>query len=89
MNNKIESSRGENAKAGKDLETTTKPYFYKEIMEEPLPRRLIMSLFEIYDGTLDPMDLLKSFKALMMLQWVIDTIMCLAFLATLMKTTWF
>lgn len=40
-----------------------------------------------YDGIMDPMDHLKSYKALMMIQGTTDALLCLAFLTTLRKAT--
>ena len=53
--------------------------------------RFKMPQTELYDGTIDPLDHLKSFKALMLFHGANDGIMCRAFPATLWKVArlWF
>lgn len=54
-------------------------------MEEPIPTRFKMPQLESYGGTIDPMDHLESYKALLMIQDIMNALLCLAFLATLWK----
>ena len=53
------------------------------VMEHPLPLKFKMPVMDTFDGSKDPMDHLKTFKALMHLQAVVEEIMCRAFLITL------
>lgn len=60
-----------------------KPPFTKEIIEEPLLKEFKVSQFEPYKGTIDPTNYFESFKALMLLQGALETIMYQTFLACL------
>ena len=42
---------------------------------------------EPHDGSIDPLDHLESYKALMLLQETSDALLCIIFLVTLRKTT--
>lgn len=64
---------------------TTNPPFSKGFTDKPLPRRFKVPHLEVYDGTLNLMDYLNRFKALIILQGVIEIILYRAFLVSLMK----
>ena len=53
----------------------------------PLPSKFRMPQMDSYGGVRDPLDHLETFKTLMHLQGVADTIMCRAFATTLKEAT--
>ena len=57
--------------------------FTTQVTSFPLLAKFRMPQVKAYEGSLDPLDHLESFKTLMYLQGVIDEIMCRAFLTTL------
>lgn len=54
-------------------------------MEERIPSRLKIHQLNPYDGIANLLDHLESYIAFMMIKGAIDTLLCLAFLATLYK----
>lgn len=63
----------------------SKPPFTKEIIEEPLLNKFKMAQFKHSNGTMDRVDQVDSFKALMLSLGATDTIMCWAAPTTLKK----
>ena len=63
------------------------PPFTSEIMEEVIPPWFKMSQTKLYDGSVDHLDHLEAFKALMLLHGANDRTLCWAFLATLRKAS--
>ncbi|XP_073117062.1 uncharacterized protein [Elaeis guineensis] len=61
------------------------PPFDDRIMQKPLFDNFKMSQLENYDGSIDPMDHLESFKALMLPHEASDVILYRTFLSTLKK----
>ncbi|KAL2470739.1 Uncharacterized protein Adt_38875 [Abeliophyllum distichum] len=59
--------------------------FSLEVMAIPLPRDFKQPKMEKYDGSSDPVDQLRSFVDLMLLQATPDAIMCRAFPPTLRR----
>ena len=59
--------------------------FFPEILSEPVSNRFKMPAIESFDGSVDPMDHIEGYRALMTLQGASDTLLCIAFLATLKK----
>lgn len=57
-------------------------------MEESVPYRFCLPQLDPYNDTMDPFDHLESYKALMQFQGVTDVLLCIAFPATLRKTTY-
>ena len=57
--------------------------FTAPVTSFPLPTKFHMSQIEAYDGSMDPLDHLESFKTLMHLQGVPNEIICQAFPTTL------
>ena len=55
------------------------------ILDEPISSRFKMPHVEPYDGSTDPVDYLKSYKALMTIQGATDVLLCIGFPATLRK----
>ena len=70
-----------------DLVHRTDSPFTVPVTSFPLPPKFCMPLVESYDGSMDPLDHLESFKTLMHLQGVADEIMCRAFPTTLKGLT--
>ena len=66
-----------------ELVIRTDTPFTPTVMKVPLSLKFKMSVLESFDGTKDPLDHLKTYKALMDLQAVPDEIMCRAFSTTL------
>ena len=62
-----------------DLVHRTDSPFTVPVTSFPLPPKFRMPLVESYDGSMDLLDHLESFKTLMHLQGVADKIMCRAF----------
>ena len=54
-------------------------------MTTPIFEQFKMPNIEHYEGIIDPLDHLESYKALMRIQGVIDALLCLAFSPTLQK----
>lgn len=54
-------------------------------MEELILSRFKMPQVNLYDGTLDLLDHLESYKSLMMIQGISNALLCIAFSATLCK----
>lgn len=48
--------------------------FTQEVIDHPLPLKFKISIMDMFDGFKDPVDHLKTFKALMHLQVVLDEI---------------
>ncbi|XP_075650026.1 uncharacterized protein LOC142620552 [Castanea sativa] len=65
--------------------------FTTEVLNRPLPLKFRLPQLESYDSSKDPLDLIESFKTLMLLQMTPDKVMCRAFLTTLKGATkvWF
>ena len=61
--------------------------FISKIMEEPVSPWFKMPQIELDDGSVDPLDHLEAFKALMLLHETNDGTLCRAFLAMLRKAT--
>ena len=59
--------------------------FTLKIMEQLVPPRFKMPQTELYDSSVDSLDHLEAFKALMLLHGANDGTLCWAFLATLRK----
>ena len=57
--------------------------FTAPVTSFPLPAKFHMSQIEAYDGSIDPLDHLESFKTLMHLQGVPNEIICQVFPTTL------
>lgn len=68
------------------LGLVTEPPFVTCIMMEPFPRHFKMPQLEIYDGSIDLVDHLESFKALMLPYKGTKGILCRAFPSTLRKS---
>ena len=60
----------------------TDPPFSQKIMQESIPSNFKLSQFESYDGISDPIDHLKVFQTMMLLD-ALDAILCRAFPSTL------
>lgn len=56
-------------------------------MKEPIPSWFKISQLDPYDGTINLLDYLESYKAFMQIQDTTDTLLYLAFPATLCKIT--
>lgn len=65
------------------LLTSTNLLYSVEIMAIPLPPKFNVLMIEMYDGTKDPVEHLKTFKAHMKLHGFLGEIACWAFLLTL------
>ena len=65
--------------------------FTIEVLNHPLPPKFCLPQLESFDGSKDPLDHIKSFKTLMLLQMTPDEVMYRAFPTTLKGTTrvWF
>ena len=63
------------------------PTFTSEIMRQPILPQFKMPQTELYDSSVDPLDHLEAFKALMLLHGTNDKMLCRAFLDTLRKVT--
>ena len=74
-----------------DAEFNVKLPFSPHIMSEVALPKFRMPQAEFYDSTIDPLDHIESFKALMLLHRATDGVLCRAFLATLYKVArlWF
>ena len=68
-----------------ELDFNAAPAFTLEIMEQVIPPQFKMPQTKLYDGSSNPLDHLKAFKALMPLHGANDGTLCQAFLATLRK----
>ena len=66
-----------------ELDFNVAPTFTLEIMEQIIPPQFKMSQTKLYDGSIDSLDHLEAFKALMLLHKANDGTLCQAFLATL------
>ena len=66
-----------------DLVNRTDSPFSATVNSFPLPSKFRMPQIDSYDGVRDTLDHLETFKTLMHLQGVPDTIMCRAFPTTL------
>ena len=55
-------------------------------MTTPVPEWFKMPNIEPYEGIIDPLDHLESYKALMRIQGTTDALLCLTFPATLWKS---
>ena len=60
------------------IQRTNSP-FTTEVLNCPLPPKFRLPQLESFDGLRDPLDHIKSFKTLMLLQMTLDEIMCKAF----------
>ncbi|GFY85663.1 hypothetical protein Acr_04g0004010 [Actinidia rufa] len=68
------------------------PPFMERVMKVRVPSRFkLPSQLRVYEGKIGPMDLLDSYKNLMMIQGCLDEVMCKAFSTTLNGATrsWF
>ena len=74
-----------------ELDFNTASAFTSKIMEQPVLLRFKMPQTELYDNSVDPLDHLEAFKALMLLYGANDRILCQAFSTTLRKVAqqWF
>ena len=61
------------------------PPFIHSILQKLILSQFRMLMVEPYDGSIDLLDHLESYKALMLLQDATDALLYLAFLATLKK----
>ena len=81
-------------KGGENLDgmirMTDSPFTTEVLNRPPLPKFCLPRL-ESYDGSKHPLDHIKSFKMLMLLQMTLNEVMCRAFLTTLKGATrvWF
>ncbi|KAH7861533.1 hypothetical protein Vadar_027462 [Vaccinium darrowii] len=75
--------RGKAPTTVEELVQNTDSPFTPEVMREPLQQKFKMPHLDAFSGTTDPLDHLETYKNLMMLQEVLDKIMCRAFLVTL------
>ena len=66
-----------------DLVNRTDSPFTTSVNSFPLPHKFRMPYIDSYDGVMDPLDHLETFKTLMHLQGVADEIICRAFPTTL------
>ncbi|XP_058202884.1 uncharacterized protein LOC131317343 [Rhododendron vialii] len=66
-----------------ELVQNTNSPFTAEVMGLPLPRKFKMLQLETFNGSMDPLDHLETYKSLMHLQAVPDEVMCRAFPVTL------
>ena len=64
------------------IQMTDSP-FTTEVLNRPPLTKFCLPRLESYDGSKDPLDHIKSFKILMLLQMTLDEVMCRAFLTTL------
>ena len=57
----------------------------------PLPPKFRLPQLEFYDGTKDPLDIIRAFKTILNLQQTLDEVICRSFLATLIGAArvWF
>ena len=81
-------------KGGENLDgmiRRTNSPFTTEVLNHPLPPKFHLLQLESYDGSKDPLDHIKSFKTLMLLQMTPGKVMCRAFPTTLKKAAnvWF
>ena len=60
------------------IQRTNSP-FTTEVLNCPLPPKFRLPQLESFDGLRDPLDHIKSFKTLMLLQMTLDEIVCKAF----------
>ena len=72
-----------------DVDFNTEPPFSPQIMSEAVSSKFRMPQAELYDGTTDPLDHIKSFKALMLLHRATDGMLCHVFSMTLRKAACF
>ena len=72
------------------IQRTDSP-FTTEVLNRPFPPKFRLPQLESYDSSKDPLDHIKSFKTLMLLQMTPDEVMCRAFLMTLERVVrvWF
>ncbi|KAH7843587.1 hypothetical protein Vadar_018407 [Vaccinium darrowii] len=75
--------RGKALTTVEELVHNTDSPFTTKVMREPLPRKFKMRHIDTFNGSTDPLDHLETYKNLMMLQEVLDEIMCRAFPVTL------
>lgn len=66
-----------------DLGLIIDPLFDAQIMTKPLPKHFKVLQLDIYDESTNPIDHLKSFKALMYLNRATDEVLYRAFPSTL------
>ena len=57
----------------------------QHIVNESILSRFKIPQIEPYDSSIDPIDHLESYKALMMIQKTIDVLLCIDFPATIRK----
>ena len=57
--------------------------FTTKVQNCPLPPKFYLPQLELFDNSRDPLDHIKSFKTLMLLQMTLDEVMCRAFPTTL------
>lgn len=75
--------KGKGPSTVEELVSRTDTPFTVAVMKVPLPPKFKMLVVESFDGTKDPLDHLKTYKALMDLQAILDEIKCRAFPTTL------
>ncbi|XP_058220272.1 uncharacterized protein LOC131330637 [Rhododendron vialii] len=66
-----------------ELVQNTDSPFTPKVMGLPLPMKFKMPQLEMFNGSMDPLDHLETYKSLMRLQAVPDEVMCRAFPVTL------
>ena len=71
-----------------DAEFNAELSFSPHIMSEVTPPKCRMTQVELYDGTTDPLNHIKSFKALILLNKATYSVLSRAFSVTLRKTAW-
>ena len=81
-------------KGGENLDVMirrTDSPFTNEVLNRPLPPKFYLPQLESYDSSKDPLDHIKSFKTLMLLQMTLGEVMCKAFPTTLkgVAKVWF
>ena len=64
------------------IQRTDSP-FTTEVLNRPLLPKFRLPQLESFDDSRDPLDHIKLFKTLMLLQMTLDEVMCKAFLTTL------
>lgn len=74
MSNQIKTLQGWRTETRDDFDMMNMPSFTKEIMEEPLPKVFKILQFKLYNGMSEPMDHLKNFKALILLQEALESL---------------
>ncbi|XP_075633719.1 uncharacterized protein LOC142606220 [Castanea sativa] len=81
---KLKSAMKDKGKENLDgmIRRTDSP-FTNEVLNCPLPPKFCLLQLELYDGSKDPLDRIKSFETLMLFQMTPDEVMCRAFPTTM------